>query len=114
MPRSTRQGWPPEGGGGECVGSGVAAGDDDVPPDGVGAGDALCTGDGPGAAVAECWPGEGAAADGIAAAGVCRGSRPLGAGCGLGERCGDVLVVRPGAGAWTRPALGSLLALDGA
>jgi hypothetical protein len=112
MPRSTRQGCPPVGGGWEGVGPAVAAGDDET-ADGIGLGDALCTGDGPGAAVADFWPGEGAA-DGIAAGAAVRlGSRPLGAGRGLDELRGDVLVVRPGA-AWTWPALGSLLALNGA
>jgi len=114
MPRSTRQG-PPDGGGCDGAGPAVPAGDDDVTPDGVGAGDALCTGDGLAAAVPDFWPGEGAAADGIApGAAAWRGSRPLAAGRGLDEWFGDVLVVGLGARAWTRPELGSPPALDGA
>jgi hypothetical protein len=114
MPRSTRQGCPRDGGGCDGVGPGVPAGDDDVTPDGVGAGDTLCTGDGLGAAVPDARPGEGAV-DGIApGAAVWRGSRPLAAGRGPGEWFGDVLVAGLGARAWTWPALGSPLALDGA
>jgi hypothetical protein len=105
MPRSTRQGWPPLDGGCEVVG--VAVGDDDVIP---GAGDAL------GVAVADFWTGEGTTAAGIdAGVAACRGGDgALSPGRGLRERCGDVFVVRPRAGAWTRPAPGSLLALNGA
>jgi hypothetical protein len=99
--------------GGDCDGVGVPVGDDDVLPDDVGAGDEL------GMAVPDFPPGEGATTDGVdVGAAVCRETpcacRALDAGRGLRELCGEVLVVRLEAGAWTWPAIGSLLALDGA
>jgi hypothetical protein len=98
--------------GGDCDGVGAAVGDDDVLPDDVGAGDAL------GAPVAEFCT-DGAVADETApGTAVCRGSGrdcgALGAGCGVREFFEDVVALGRGARAWTRPTLGSPLALDGA
>ncbi|HTX81654.1 MAG TPA: hypothetical protein VME44_05715 [Streptosporangiaceae bacterium] len=80
-------------------------------PDDVGVGDAL------GAAVADFCT-DGAVADetdaGTAVRCGCGRAFGVRAGCGLREFFGDVLVEGRGARAWTRPTLGSPLALDGA